>query len=68
MAKSSKKSSSPWSRVQAAKKAVKEGRKGASARLDKAIKAYATASCSVKAAPKKRKSASKRTRRTSRKK
>lgn len=61
------KKSTPWTRVQAAKKAVKEGRKGAGVRLDKAIKAYAAASCSVKAAPKKRKSA-KKTRRTSRKK
>lgn len=52
MAKSKK--STPWSRVQAAKKAVKAGRKGASAQLDKAVKAYAADSCKMKAAPKRK--------------
>jgi hypothetical protein len=47
------KSSTPRSRAHAAvtkaKKAYKEGKPGASARLDKAIKAYAAASCKIKA-------------------
>jgi hypothetical protein len=49
----SAKRSTPRSRayaaISAAKKALKEGKTGASARLDKAIRAYAKSVCKIKA-------------------
>jgi hypothetical protein len=69
--KASPKSSTPRTRaraaIQSAKKALKEGKAGASARLDKAITAYANSVCKVKSAsigkrkPVKRKATAKRT-------